>query len=421
MTPDIARAYARYSRHHISRWDDARTAHRFARPGGDALRYLVPTSRNVARHLTGPALTSTASEATPDAIVEVLTGLPERRAANDGTKLNDLYRGLWAALNLVFSPREGEPSFDREAYITAIVADTLAELRPEVRRGERERAQAERAAARAADRSPAKTPAERKATFRAHRKERELAFARHVLDGVLASELEPGDTITREELADILIDESEAARRCRAHFLEERAAAEAAHTVALRDWELEAAAWDERKRMQTGLDRATRPKRPRRPSLSWADYLARPSVRANAPADIVPPVIGERRAVSLALELAAELGLRERVITVTDEETGNRKRTRGFIYEPATETTEEDQQTEEDPMTTDAIRDEAAAYRELAASVRDARAELELLEQQRDRLDRGDIRGALEAHRERFSPAQVADLDAFRERRLRAA
>lgn len=380
--------FDRYARSLAGRHDrSAYLVARFiARDGVTDLKRRLPGPRHVALHLTAPALTGAVApddtEALRAFLRELLSAMPHRENDGQGNNVASHYSGLHAAFH--WRPAvDSDPaaaSFDREAYLDAILTETAAELLREEHRASRvaERSSPARPRTRAAR-------AEARARYEARLDERQREYVRSWLDSQV-QEMNPGDAITRAEAAELLIGVIEEAQHELEDLRDEIAAAEVRYTSDLQDYRDAVEDWEARRRFQPSLDPRTRPRRPQRPAPlreQWAE-LADEYGYPRA----LPPSIGPRRAVTLLAELAPEFGLVERrsnntrrfvlpaIATATDAPTAAAPSASAGPITSAPVTTPD---RKELLMNAADLRDIAAATREAAAATREYRAELEAL------------------------------------------
>lgn len=127
--------------------------------------------------------------------------------------LSDWYRGLHAALRFTLAdhPENANTTFDREAYVVAIVVATWSELSGERKKAEaaaRAARNAKAAAERAARRAEQPTRAERaRATHKGKADDRRDYIAATMAD--ILADASPGATFTRSELVEMIRERAE--------------------------------------------------------------------------------------------------------------------------------------------------------------------------------------------------------------------
>lgn len=323
MTPTYSQHVKRYATKHRGRYDrKPYLAAAFRDDARDLTRRVtVPSPKHVAQHLLGPALATLPAETRHEAARGILASLQDRHFMKGDAPSE--YVGLWTALNL--SPAPGV-DFDRDAYEAAVLAAADVVADRDARAAKATAEKAARAVARAAARPAAKSQTERTTAYRAALRARKLAYVRHAL-AELTADLDPGAPLTRDEVADAV-----AATLAEAHELAEENADEndadtRRYSAARMAYRRDLDAWHASRMLQ---DTTPRPTPPIEPTLmAWAEVAADEGLPEVAP----PPSISRREAITLARELAPELGLGER-------RHGNGHR---FVYTPHTtaETTQE--------------------------------------------------------------------------------
>ena len=323
MTPTYSQHVKRYATKHRGRYDrqpylsgaafrdDARDLTR---------RVTIPSPEHVAEHLLAPALTTVSATARHEAARDVLASLLDRYWTGDAPRE---YTGLWTALGSTPAPGV---DFDRDAYLSALLAAADAIAARAARAAEAAAEKAARAAARAAARPAAKTQTERTTAYRAALRDRKLAYVRHALAELTAyADLDPGAPLTRDAVADAVAATLAEALQAHEDNLDENGRETIAYTAARRAYRRDLDAWQGSRMLQATTPRPTPPLKPT--LMAWAEVAADEGLPDVAP----PPSISRRETITLARELAPELGLSER-------RHGNAHR---FIYAPQT-TTEED-------------------------------------------------------------------------------
>lgn len=381
-------SFAAFSYSHAGKHDRKPYAlARFTSHDGTRLNRRVPSPQHVARNLAAPALTGTNPANVPALLCKLLAAMPLRTSNGRGGNVSDHYLGLYAALHW-----NASADFDRDAYVAAITDATLAELRRKGQRAARTPPRATRRSQGPAASPPTLAPAEVKARFHTARETRERDYARaSVLEFLDLNEVQDGDIVTRAELVDAVLGDLGRARHVLTCLREDNDAAQRKHAEATAAYTAALAEWDTRKSMQPALSIRTRPQKPARPAPTrWETRAAEHGFPPST-----PPSFGARRAASLVIELAAELGLIE-------SRSGNVRR---YVYTPPNASTSEDP-----TIDANTIREQAAAYRDLADAIRDVTAaETTRFDAQRALYLSGDRLGALHAHAERHELAPVPD------------